>query len=288
MAKFKNIVTTAFDIRAGEALPLALLLVHSFALGASLVFFETPANTLFLQNFSVQTLSYVYMLTAVVTAFLGYIYAKLEARLTPAYLLSAILGFLLTSTCIFYLALLRSNAKWLAMGLMLWKDVQWMLGDMAFWALAGLVFNVRQGKRLFGLIGAGEVTARILGGFSIPVFVKYFGTLNLLLISAATMLTALGALIYTVRVCADRFASLKSEPETARDAGSIYKLFKERYLALFFSISILAIVGFFFIDYIFYDRVEGAFSDKNALASFFGVFYAVLGIAELTSDAFVC
>jgi len=118
--KFQDEPADAFHMAAfyAELGRASNVTVHSFALGASLVFFETPANTLFLQNFSVQTLSYVYMLTAVVTAFLGYIYAKLEARLTPAYLLSAILGFLLTSTCIFYLALLRSNAKWLAMGLM--------------------------------------------------------------------------------------------------------------------------------------------------------------------------
>jgi ATP:ADP antiporter, AAA family len=277
----------ACNIRPGEGVAFALLFIHSFALGASLVFLETPANALFLQQFSAAIVPYVYMLTAVITALLGYGYARLEARLAPAQLLMATLTFFMVGTGLLYGALWCSNAKWLAMGLLVWKDVQWVLADMEFWALAGRLFNVRQGKRLFGLIGTGEVIASIVGGFSVPLVVQTTGTLNLLLLSVVSMVAALGVLLYTIRRFADRFVPSQSQPEHHKETRPLPQLFQERYIGLFFSLSILAIIGFFFIDYVFYDQAASAFPDKDALASFFGVFFAVLGLVELTSKACV-
>src|SRR4051812_5854201 len=142
MAKLKSTIAAAMDVRPGDGWPLALLLLHSFFYGISLVFIETPANTLFLAKFSVKSLSYVYILTAVVSTLLGVGYSRLEARLRPARLLLLTLAFLSAATAVLYVALRVHEARWLVMGLMVWKDVQWVLAGVEFWALAGLLFNV--------------------------------------------------------------------------------------------------------------------------------------------------
>ena len=209
-----------------------LLLLHSFALGAAGVFLDTPATTLFLHQFSVDTLPYVYMLTAAITALLGYGYARLEARLAPAQLLVATLAFLLGGTGLLYGALWVSEAPWLTLGLMVWKDVQWVFADIEFWALAGLLFNVRQGKRLFGLIGTGAVTASIAGGFSMPLVVQTTGTLNLLLLSVVSLVAALGVLLYTIRRFTGRFAPSEGQPERQQETSPMLHLFQERYMRL--------------------------------------------------------
>ena len=40
-----------FNVRKGEALPLNLLLIHSFLLGLTIVFYDTGASALFLTVF---------------------------------------------------------------------------------------------------------------------------------------------------------------------------------------------------------------------------------------------
>ena len=287
MAELKSTISTVFNIRSGEALPLSLLLLHSFAHGLSLVFLETPANTLFLSKFGAETLPYVYIATACVSAALGFGYSKLEARLAPTKLLTLTLVGLLILTGLLYLALALNDSKWLTMGLMVWKDVWYILAGIEFWALAGFLFNVRQGKRLFGLVGTGEVLAGIIGGLSVPLIIRFTGPLNLLLIAIFGMLASLAILIYTLRLAADRFTPAEDQGETGKDARPFHELFKERYLLLFFGVSVLSYMGYYFIDYIFYDQVESAFPDENQLASFFGIFYAVLSLFDLVSSGLI-
>lgn len=287
MAKLRSTIATVLNIRPGEGLPLTLLLIHSFAQGLSFVFLETPANTLFLSKFSVESLPYVYIATAIVSTLIGFGYSKMEASIPPAKLLSVTLIFLLVMTGLFYGAFLLYDSKWLTMGLMIWKDVWWALTGIEFWALAGFLFNVRQGKRLFGLIGTGEVLAGILGGLSVPFILNYISTVQLLLIAAVGMLASLAVLTYTLRFAADRFAPAEGQDATEKYSKPFFQLFKERYLSLFFSVSILSFMCYYFIDYVFYDQVERAFPDEKKLASFFGVFYALLGSLDFISSAFV-
>ncbi len=287
MANLRSTLASVFNVRPGEGARLLLLLAHSFAQGLSLVFLETPANTLFLSNFPVVTLPYVYIATAVVSTLMGYGYARLEARFAPAKLLTVTLVVLSAATGFFYLTFQLHQSKWLAIGLMIWKDVWWALTGIEFWALAGFLFNVRQGKRLFGVVGTGEVVAGILGGLSVPVIVTHIGTVNLLLISTGAMLVSLAVLSYTLRFEAARFAPAEGEAEAKRDARSLMELFRERYLFLFLGLTILSLMSYYFIDYVFYEQVENAFPDEAKLAGFFGVFYALLSLFDLVSSAFV-
>jgi len=59
--------------------------------------------------------------------------------------------------------------------------------------------NVRQAKRLFGVIGAGEVAASIVGGFTLPFLVDQIGTKNLVLAAAVAAALSLGVLQVIVR-----------------------------------------------------------------------------------------
>ncbi|MBI1849861.1 MAG: hypothetical protein HYR85_05905 [Planctomycetes bacterium] len=285
MARLKNLLTTAFNVRSGEGLPLLLLLLHSFSHGISMVFLETPANTLFLGAFSAKSLPYVYILTAIVSTGLGYAYTKLEHRASRARLLSGMLAFIAAITTLFYVALVLFRSSGLTMGLMVWREVAWVLAGLEIWALAGFLFNVRQGKRLFALVGAGEVTAGIVGGLSVPVIVPLIGTRNLLLVSALGTVASLAVLRTILRVFDERFAPAPGQQEPEKNTGPLRVLFHERYLRSFFLVSVLACLTFYFIDYVFYDRVEGAFPDETRLASFFGFYYAGLSFADLVSSA---
>src|SRR6185295_11130878 len=198
-SKLRQTLSVLLNIRPGDGWPLLILLAHSFLKGAARVLLETPANSLFLSRFSIDKLPLIYVATAIVCTAIGLVYARLEARVSVKTLLVGTLGFLSIVTLVFYIGLAGGNSRPAVFGVMVWKDVHWTLMNLEFWALAGLLLDVRQGKRLFGMIALGEIIAGTLGGFSVPLFLKTGGTLALLLISALVTVGNVFLLIYTLR-----------------------------------------------------------------------------------------
>ena len=284
-ATLRQTLSVLLNLRPGDGWPLLILLLHSFLKGAARVLLETPTNSLFLSRFSIDKLPLVYLATALVCTLIGLVYARLEARISVKALLTATLGFLCIVTLAFYIGLSSTNSKTLIFGVMVWKDVHWTLMNLEFWALAGLLLDVRQGKRLFGMIALGEIIAGTLGGFSVPLFMKTGSTQGLILVSAVVTIVNVFLLIQTLRRFSGQGASSHEEKEEKRKPW--WTLFQDRYLALFFGVSVLSFFGEYFIDYLFYEGVERTFSDEAKLASFFGLFYGVLGLGQLISSAWV-
>jgi hypothetical protein len=71
MSKARTATANLLGIRPGDGLPLALLLLHAFFKGSSVVFFETPVDTLFLKTCGVHWLPYVFVGTAIVASIIG-------------------------------------------------------------------------------------------------------------------------------------------------------------------------------------------------------------------------
>ena len=92
--------------------------------------------------------------------------------------MSGTIWFLLVTVIAVRFGLGVSTAAWLAFGGLVWYRVLSILTDLEYRAVAARVYDVRQAKRLFGLIGTGEVVARIVGGFSVPFFVRAFGVVD--------------------------------------------------------------------------------------------------------------
>src|SRR5215831_7620230 len=242
----------AFNIAPGEGLPVALLLSHSFFMGLAGVFFYTAASAVFLMTFAPTTLPYVYMASAGFVALCGFLYAKLETRLPVSLLLPATLVLLVLSVMGWCLGLRLTKAPWLAFGLLLWLRVLVVLTNLVFWGLAESLFNVRQGKRLFSLIGSGELAASILGGFATPLVVPMLGTHNLLLVSALSLIACLGLLIVTLRTCAAPLTTgAEVEPTTQSTPPALMHLLKQRYVVLIVLIQMLLVLVYYFVDFTF-------------------------------------
>lgn len=311
MSKLIQSLATLFNVRQGEGKPLMLLIAHSFFSGLGIVFFEISTNTLFLSlnqtypMFSAQlVLPYVYIVTAMITIGLGTIYSKLESRLNPANLLKITLSFLLGMLVVFYIGAyaLIDNVNyglWFAVALMIWKGVHWTLLMLEFWALAGLLFNVRQGKRLFGLAAGGEIAAGIIGGLSVTVLVNnnIVRPMDLVLISAVCLTIGLWLLERIIVSFPDKFHNYNDNPNdphaqqddngNGTDRRPFNALFKDRYLRLFFLVSAISSISWYLIDFSFYNGLEQHYPDHAQLASFFGYFFAVLSIVKFFGSTLV-
>ncbi|GBC62415.1 hypothetical protein DENIS_3387 [Desulfonema ishimotonii] len=287
MDKVKNTLAAVFKIRAGEGRPTFLLLLHSFFTGISMVYLETASYALFLKNFDSKALPFVYIVSALVTTFFGLIYSRLEETLSFSKLLILTLGAILFSTAAFYAGMRLAPSPGVIMAMIIWYNVAFVLTGLEFWSLASRLLDVRQGKRLFGLIGVGDIIATILGGVSVSVMVKQIGTVNLLLLSAAGMACCIAVLIHITRQMAGRL--LMSEEEESGEATEIGAggLLREKYFFLILCVSALSVFGYYLLDYIFYNQVELHYPGEDQVASFLGGFIAFIGIINLISNAFL-
>lgn len=272
-------------MQRGEGRSAALMIGHSFFMGASTVFFETAASALFLSQFEKQALPWVYMAAAVLNVVTGAVYSGLRARAAFDRLMAGTLLFLLVSVCALRVGLLLSSAAWLVFASLVWYRVLSILTDLEYWAVAARLYDLRQAKRLFGLIGTGEVVARILGSFSVPLFVGWIGVANLLWLSAAGLALCLGLVTPALRLIPARPARGR-EPGRGRAKGvsaQLREVVGDPYLLTVTAIAVLAVLGKYFVDFAFLEQMKVRFSDVENLAGFFGIFSGLTqGLSLLT------
>jgi len=271
------------DIRPGEGPSTSLMLLHSFFTGASTVFFETAASALFLAHYDAAFLPYVYLLAAIVSIVAGLGYTRAKEQVAFAPLMTGTLVLMLGMTCVLRLGLGLGEAGWLIFAMMIAYRLLSMLTDLEFWAVAARLYDVRQSKRLFGLVGSGEVAARVVGSFSVPLLVSVLGVLNLLWISAF----GIGACLALLVLILNRFPDVGSRGGEEAEAGESRKrramrsLWSSSYLKAIFILSFFAVLGKYFVDFAFLSEMQTRWHEVETLASFFGVFSGVTQVVNL-------
>lgn len=281
-----NRLKALFKVRPGEGRVVSLLFLHYFLLGAAFNFTQTAAFTLFLVEFGAQKLPLVYIANAIIASLIAFVYLRLGQRLSFSRLLVANLSFLLICALGFRLGLALTAALWLVFALPVFFQVLLNLANIELWTLSGRLLNLRQGKRLFGLIGAGQWAAIVITGLLIPPLVTCIGTANLLLLAAAGLAGALVLLIQTTHTFSTQLAVL-SESTTAEDRVSSSNLLKNRYVILILALVLVAWVEFFVLDNIFYERASTRYPDETQLASFLGLYLSLLGVLALLGNTFL-
>ncbi len=288
-------LSTMMNIQAGEGRLVILLLAQSFCLGLAKIFTSTAASALFITQFGAHRLPYVYIGLAIVVSLMGYLYAQLERRISFKLLLIVNLSVLLLTLVAFRLLLGLTNATWPIMALIIWLDVVTVLSGLAFWGLAGHLLDLRQGKRLFGLVGSGDMAASIISGLAMPALVGLMGTPNLLLVAAAGMAGALLLFLYVIRLYNSQLSTATKDKQTVYDNPSeksksqvsYLEMFKNRYTGLVFALAAVASFGFFFVDNAFYDMIQIRYTNANQMAAFLGRFLALANMVSLIGRVFI-
>jgi AAA family ATP:ADP antiporter len=275
-----------FKVKPGEGRLVALLLIHSSLVGCARIFTRTSAYALFLVEFDAQALAYVYMGMGLVVTLLSVLYLKLSERLPLSRLLMANVGFLLLMLLGIYLGLSLAAPRWLLFGLPIYYEILFALTNLEFWNLAGRLFTVRQGKRLFGLVTAGEQATVLLGGLLVPVLVALIGTANLLAVAAIAVAGVLVLLFLISRLYAGPLTA-PLEVTLEADQGSSRRMLKNRYVLTIIGLFAASMVSYFVLDNVFYAQAERQYLGEAELASFIGIFFGVAGLVGLLCRTFL-
>ena len=280
-------LSAILGVKAGEERITILLFCKAFFLGLVIAFFYTVAYSLFIVEFGGAGIPYVYIAAAAVVTLAGMLFSRLEERLSFPLLLGASLTFLLLSILALRLGLLFFP-RWLSFITMVWVHLLWVMANLVLWALAGRLFNVAQGKRLFPIIMAGSVLGQIVAGFLVNPLIPLLGTPNLMLVAVVALG---GSLVFLLVIAREFDDKLSNNPEKDKDKAKgnnrtntqistqvtssqsqVLTLFKNRYIMLIFSFIAFSTLGSYILDFIFVSQAETRYTNLDQLAGFFAYY----------------
>ncbi|MBT7859068.1 MAG: hypothetical protein HN712_02105 [Gemmatimonadetes bacterium] len=283
----RRLLRDALNIHPGEGLPIALLGAYSFLIGIFLALFISLANASFLAEFGVGYLPHGYIVTGVVGYLAGATLSQLQRHLPLRRLLYCALAPALVLTVVYRVGAAFVPAHWLAFAMFVSIGPFITLLYFILRSLVGCLFDLRQGKRLFGLISSGDVVSSMIGFFSVPLLIRFFDDVSdLLPLGAAALVGCFFVLHQIGRRYAEQLGKADFD-EGQVETGSFAELARQRYFVWLFLLSAATIVGFYYIDYAFLGQLRVRFEDKAYLAQFISVFYGIIRIIELVFKTFL-
>lgn len=283
-------IEALFSLKSGESQTVFLLISYSFVISVGLYIYYTAATTLFLSNFSNKDLPVAYIAGGVLVFLIGksnlYIQSKILYSTLSKWLvigLTIVAGLLLYSYFIF-------QNKWIVFALFLLIRANLFVFSFTFWIAASKIFNLEQAKRLFGLLGTGEVVASTIANFLVSYLVSHkLLTVEGLLVIAIGCIAASIFFYAVIQQKYNQLLAFRKAPvaDGAASAGSIFTRQTSQYHLFVYLLAALPIVCLYLIEYIFSVDSKAQYTDKEQLAAFIGQFLFTCSIIELIIKSFL-
>lgn len=285
----RNIVLKFFDIRKGEFRIASLMFGYIFLVIAVLLIVKPTVNALFLTELGAEQLPFGFLLVAGAAVLSSFVYSRLLNRfrlktiIEATLMVSAVLLLLLSA-----LLLLGGPGEWMLYFFYTWVAIYAVLSASQFWVLANLVFNVRDAKRLFGLIGSGAIAGGIMGGYLTSLLAPLIGNEFMIVIAVVLLLGILPILNIIWREHITQLNEFKSIKRKQIAAENPLRLIRKSShlsnLALLVGVSVLVAK---LVDYLFSDYASVSIEDPDELSSFFGFWFSTFNLISLAVQLFL-
>ena len=264
------------------------LYLFQFFQGAGIAFFFTSVFALFLGKFPITELSIVLMLSAVLLWIVGFIYTRLEHAMSFSRFNIAIIVGLISSVLILAGASFFLSQNWFYYTLLAWFNVLYLVNNLQFWGIATLFFDLRQSKRLFAVISAGDIPAKFIGYTLASILVKHTGLQSLLFFGAVCMVASIPFLKSILKSgelqAIHRSDQLHKDKQSRKQITRLVKNFTTNiFVRRIAFISLITSAAVILINYGFYAEVRKAYTTDVGLAQFIAFFFAFLRITALVT-----
>ncbi|MBN1962743.1 MAG: HEAT repeat domain-containing protein [Deltaproteobacteria bacterium] len=267
-------------VRPVELRRTAIAFVYLFTAVGAFIVGRITRSVLFLEIPDYRNqLPLIYILIAVSVTVIMSVYARIERKLKRDRINALTLGIMIVITLVFHCLLTVRNhlTYWF---FYLWAEIYGAFLIVQFWSLANEIFNARQAKRLFAIIGGGGVLANVVVGFAISGSVKQIGTENLTLVIIGLLLISLAAVILLGRSAKNELtlAHGKHSEHAISQDGAI-RIWHNRHVRLIAIVVVLTYVVSTFVDYQYQVIIGDYIPLKDERSAFFGAFFGITGIA---------
>lgn len=286
----KKILTHSFDIREGEYIRTLLLMSYIFLVISSNLILKPTVISLFLSEFGIEQLPIAFIFVAIFAAAIITFYSY---SLTVTSIKLIIIRTFILSNLSFLLfwVLLRINflSGWVLYLFYIWVAVFSVLSASQFWIFANLIFNSREAKRLFGIIGAGAIAGGIFGGYLTSILAEIIGSENLILVSVLFLSLCIPVVRYLWK---DNLSHDISDSKQKKLTGffnnhpiNLIKSSKHlTYLALIVGVSVIVAR---LVEFQFSAVASREIIDEDELTSFFGFWFSNMNIISLLIQLFL-
>lgn len=312
----QRILRRIFNIQPGEGPTVLVLLLFIFFIQSVLSTGKVLQYSVFLDSFGKKSLALAFVLAPLVLALVSALYSGLT-RLFPGRALVFLTLGVLASGFVFWRLLLGPEPPPFPMPdvwtpeavpsplgpffLYIWVEVASSIAIVQAWAFVSDVFDPRQAKRLIPLVGLGASLSFLVNGFAVTPLVRHvINAEDLTWIVVSSLLAA----ILVFHVASRRGLGKELGKPTparaifpnrreARSAGffaatraGFTQIAATPILRLFALITVATIVTQGLLDYLFMNELRARF-DKNDLASFYALFFALLGGMQILFQMFL-
>ncbi|MDX2180758.1 MAG: Npt1/Npt2 family nucleotide transporter [Bryobacteraceae bacterium] len=267
-----------FDVRPGEfgrTVPVALYLL--FVLFAYYIL-KPVSRALFVNRFDPDKLPGLYILIAPAGGLLAYVYSRLtlKASLTTAvnWATAVAIGF---TVLMGYL--IKFEWVWTYYVFNIWVSMFSILMVTQGWVIAANVFNTREAKRLYGILGMGAVIGAGFGGTFTSYTAAAIGETNLIYASAG--FTLLAYLMYRLVLrqpgvhLETASASQEGEESDFRFGDILRDIRNYRHLQVVVGIVLLMFIVDVTVEYQFQVFAKRRYPTKAELTAFMGAFQGI-------------
>ena len=284
MHPLRRTLRRIFDIREGELFRVLLMFTYLFLLIACYITTKSVRDSMFLTEIGVKQLPYVFILIALVVGSISSAYSRAAARVSLKTLIRTTSLIAISNLFLFWLTL-DSSGAWMFYVLYIWVSVFGVFTASQFWLLANHVFNAREAKRLFALVGAGGVLGGTFGGGFTSFGAHKFGTPNLLLWCMGFMgLTTLILELVTRQVPSAQVPSPVDEeqPTGSSETRRLLRLiWDSKHLTMLTAILGITVIVESFVDFELKFVSKQLFGTQDQLTAFFGSLFAYLGTLSM-------
>ena len=280
-----------FDVKDGEGLPVLLSFSYVACVVAAYLLAKPIRNSLFLTQYGPYALTYAYVAVPLVLWAFVAVYTRLAAQVGMLKVAIGTLVFFSLNVIGFWYAFRFAPSDWLPGVFYVWVNCFGVIAPVQAWGFANSLFDVRQARRLFGLIGAGASLGAIGGGVLARALVgPVGGAANLLLVLAGLILISAVIVLLAARRLRLRDAvRTRARVKTPHALSESWQqILSTPYLRLLAALVFLVAIVTQWTNFqlsLVATRQFGQDADK--LVAFFGTFNFLLGAAGFLLQLFV-
>jgi len=276
-----------FDVRKGEYARTLFMSLYLLCVMVAYYILKPVSAAMFLNKFNIDKLPYLYILIAIAGGVLAYLYTRiaLKSSLTTAVSWTMLIAIV----CLIALWwLIGLNLPWMLYVFNIWVSLFSIVLFSQGWLVAANLFDSRQAKRLYGLLGLGAVVGAAMGSGVTTLTVRIVGTRNLILACAGIVALAFGAFLGAIRqskgsLTGARAADTEKQEFSARDIFA--SIARNRHLQLIIVITLLTFIVDELVDFQFQAVAKRSFRGDQ-LTAFIASFFVYLNLISLVLQLF--
>jgi hypothetical protein len=267
---------------------LAFLLMLGWAFG------RAGKTGYFIKEVGADKLAYMYIVGSLLAIGVSIMYSSVVDRLARHRFLIVQLAGACVLLILFRL-IISFNMSWTPYAVFALADLIVMISFfMHFWTFANDIFDPREGKRLFPLVGSAGLIGTIAGGLLVKPVVSIIGTVNLMIVWAVIMGLAIPVVLWldsTARANSLMPSTKSSDEHSEEEEGFLQRLSSIWQVPLLRNLTYLAIPMWLVInivDYQYFLAMDEVFDDQDQLTAFLGIFSSITSSSSLILQTIWC